>query len=748
MKIVTATTGTTAFLVSSMLCCQAAQAQMIEEIVVTASKRSASVQDVPLSISAISGDSARALGWDTGAEALSQVPNVQLDSSGARSAPQFRIRGVGSDDFNVAGQSPVGVYINEVYINNSRARGIALYDIDRIEVLRGPQGTLWGKNTTAGAIHFVTKRPTFENDGYAQVKMGSVDGRGEQGGFEGAFGGALVGDVLAGRIAAKIEKGNDWINNEDPRGEDLGAFSSTSVRGSLLWEPTDELQATLIGTYTDYRGDPSPAHPFRNTPSIYGYTERPGIGYDTATESNTLTSQSKVSNVTFGLEWNVSDWTLNSITAFNGVKSLGRSDDDNSPVEGIFFQNAGKVEQLSQELRLTSSADKPLRWIFGAFGFSENLNSSYDLNFGLTPFDPTDPTRFSAAHIFGQEAPPAGAASLVVKSLEDRHRDSQALFASAEYDISENLTLAAGLRWTRDSEDIDLQLINYWLNHFGTLDFGNPATRLTSVLTVLDTQDKTKWNEPSGDATLKWAFSADANAYIRYAHGYRAGQYNITNTQPEDFSLVNPESINAYEIGLKTSLLDNRVQLNASVFKYDYSDIQVYIFTDAGSVALLNGDDATMRGGELEVNFAPVENLNLKGGLGYTDAKYGNFVSPVYDRTGNTIPGTPKWTWNLLAQYTIPLRSGAMVRLQTDWDHKDSFFADADNTPIGFTGGRTLGNASVSFEPGSQHWVIRGWIKNLTDELYHDGFGFHPVVNRVGYGMPRTFGLTLEWRLG
>lgn len=732
-------------LCGTMFSTQVHAQDQLDEIVVTAQKRSESSQKVPLSITALSGDSIRDLGWSSISDALTQVPNVQLDPSNARTSPQFRIRGVGSEDFNVAGQSPVGVYINEVYINNNRGRGAALYDLDRIEVLRGPQGTLWGKNTTAGAIHFVTKRPSWDTEGYALGSIGSIDGRGYTGYIEGAVGGALKDDVLAVRFATKVERTDNWIKNENPNGEDLGGFHSESGRLSLLWKPSSQFDATLIGTYTNFSGEPGVSHNVGT--DIYGYSERPGIGYDTNLNSTTFTNRSKVYNLTLSAEWRPSDWTVNSISAFNRVRSRFRTDDDLGPVEGIYWQPPGNADQYSQEVRLSSPVDRPLRGIFGAYFFAENLDSDYDLNFSRVPFDPSDPTGFSVADIFGKQPLVPGADSLVVKSTEDRKRRSYALFASGEYDITPSLTLSGGVRWTWDKESIDLDLLHYWVKGFGTLTYGDPSTALADPLVVLRVRDaKANWNKPTGDATLKWQIDSRNMIYARYARGYRAGQYNITNTAAEDFSLVNPETINAYEAGFKSALFDGRLRLNGSVYTYRYSDIQVYIFTDVGSVALLNGDKAKMTGGELEFTAAPVRNLTLSGGVGYTDAKYGTWVSPVYDRTGNQIPTTPKWTWNVLARYDVPLASGAKVQFQTDWNHKDNFYADPDNTPSGYGGGRTIGNATISFVGPDETFTFRLWVKNLTDKMYATGISFHPVATRVGYGEPRSFGAQFETR--
>ncbi len=717
-------------------------AQSLEEVIVTAQKRSASLQDVPVSMTAITGQVSRELGWETGADALNQVPNVQMDPGNARTNPQFRIRGVGSEDFNVAGQSPVGVYINEVYINNNRSRGVALFDLDRVEVLRGPQGTLWGKNTTAGAIHFVTQRPTFETGGYGLMRVGSIDGEGTTSTFEGALGGSLIDQVLAGRLAVKVENGEDWIKNEHPNGEDLGEYDGVSVRGSLLWSPTDRFDATLIASYSDFNGDPQNQHALET--NLYGYTEPRSLGFDTNQESNKLWNDSDVTNLTLTMEWRLGDWTVNSITGYNSVDASLRIDDDYSPIESVFWQSPGEADQFSQELRLTSSAEKRLRWIFGAYMFSEDLKSEYDLNFSLVPFDPTGEDDFSVAHIFGQEAPPANAESLVVKSFEDRERDSYAFFVSAEFDVTDSVTLSGGLRWTRDEESIDLKLLNYWLDDYAPVSYGKPSTALTGVLTVFDADEDTSWKEPTGDITVKWRISDDLMTYARYARGYRAGQYNITNTDPSDFSLVDPEYIDAYELGFKATLLDGLMRLNGSVYTYDYSDVQVYIFTEAGSVALLNGDDAEMKGGELELSVAPLENLFISAGVGYTDGTYGRFVSDAYNRTGNRIASTPEWTANLLARYTLPLGSGAALDFQTDWDYKDNFYASADNLPIGYSGQRTLGNAMISYRSANDSWVVRGWVKNLTNDEYNTGIQLHPVATRAAYGLPRSYGLTLE----
>ena len=745
-------------------------AVFLEEVVVVAQKRTASAQDVPMAISAVNGETARDLGWSNAGDIVTQIPNVTLDESAARSEPNFRVRGLGAEVLNPAGQSPVGVYVNEVYINNLQGRGIALFDLDRVEVLRGPQGTLWGKNTTAGAIHFVTRRPSHEADGYALATVGVLEDA-TQWTLEGAAGGSIAADTLAGRVAFKIQDSEDWVDNEFPGGEDLGGFESTALRGALLFTPNEVFDAHLVLSYSDYDGRFRESHPLGGT--IWGYQERDGIGFNVSQNSPGQDDFAEIFSLTLGANWVVGDggWILSSVTGFNSVDAGFFEDDDFSPADGIVFDRNTDASQWSQEIRLASSEEQRFRWILGAYAFHEDLDSSYNLNFSSVPtqfgFSAADLFRhvpnpgggepaFLRAmpfFVFVQPVPlPTGADSLVVRTQEKRERNSYAVFGNLDLDVAEDWSLNVGLRYTSDEEEIDMQLLNFFISGFGHLDFASRTSEFGAPYVLFDVQDEEDWGELSGDVTLNWAVNQDSIAYLKYSHGYRAGQYNITNTLAEDFSLVDPEFLDAYELGAKTTLLDGNLEVNGAVYYYDYTDIIVNIFNPvAGAVTLLNGDDASVVGAEVDFRYAPTASLYVSGGLGYSKTKFLADAASAPDSTpgfvkGNQFAQSPKWTANLLVQYSIPLSSGAFVRLQTDWLHQGKSHGEVSNAPAFGLGSRTLGNAAVSYETADARWQVMLWVRNLLDEKYFTLKSSHPVaLGARGFkGPPISYGLTVS----
>ena len=744
----------------------------LEEVVVVAQKRTASAQDVPMAISAVSGETARDLGWSNAGDIVTQIPNVTLDENQARTEPNFRVRGLGAEALNAASQSPVGVYVNEVYINNLQGRGIALFDLERVEVLRGPQGTLWGKNTTAGAIHFVTRRPSHEADGYALATLGALEDA-TQWTIEGAAGGSIVADTLAGRVAFKMEDRENWVDNEFPGGEDLGGFDSIALRGALLFTPNDVFDAQLTLSYSDYDGDFRESHPQGGT--IWGYQERDGIGFNVSQNTPGQDDFAEIFNMTLGANWLVGDsgWMLSSVTGFNSVDAGFFEDDDFSPADGVVFDRNTDVSQWSQEIRLASSEEQRFRWILGAYAFYEDLESSYNLNFG------GQPTLFGASaadlfrhvpnpaggepaflrampfFVFVQPVPlPAGTDSLVVRTQEKRERNSYAVFGNLDMDIAQDWSLNAGLRYTSDEEEIDMQLLNFFLQgRYGSSDFASRTSEFgDDPYLILDVQDDEDWGELSGDVTLNWAVNQDSIAYLKYSHGYRAGQYNITNTLAEDFSLVNPEFLDAYELGAKTTLLDGNLEINGAVYYYDYTDIIVNVFNPvAGAVTLLNGDDASVVGAEVDFRYAPTASLYVSGGLGYSKTKFLADAAAAEGETpefvkGNQFAQSPKWTANLLVQYSIPLPSGAFVRLQTDWLHQGKSHGEVSNGPAFVLGSYKVGNAAVSYETADARWQVTLWARNLLDEKYSTLKSAHPATlgSRDHKGLPISYGLTVS----
>ena len=747
-----------------------AQGGLLEEIVVVAQKRTASAQDVPMAISAVSGQTARDLGWSNAEDIVAQIPNVSLDESAARSEPSFRVRGLGAEVLNSAGQSPVGVYVNEVYINNLQGRGIALFDLERVEVLRGPQGTLWGKNTTAGAIHFITRRPSHEADGYALASVGVLEDA-TQWTLEGAAGGSIIADTLAGRVAFKIEDSENWVNNEFPGGEDLGGFQTTAVRGSLLFTPNDFFDAHLALSYSDYDGQFSETHPLGG--SLWGYQEREGIGFNVSQNTPGQDDFAEIFNMTLGANWVLGDWMLSSVTGFNSVDAGFFEDDDFSPADGIVFDRNTDVSQWSQEIRLASPEEQRFRWILGAYAFYEDLESSYNLNFSnvplsIAPFSAADLfrhvpnpaggdpafVRAFPVFLFGPAAVPmpTGADSLVVRTQEKRDRNSYAVFGNFDMDIAEDWSLNVGLRYTSDEEEIDMQMLNFFISGFGHLDFATRNAEFGAPYLVVDVQDDEDWGELSGDVTLNWAINEDSIAYLKYSHGYRAGQYNITNTLAEDFSLVNPEFLDSYELGAKTSVLDGNMEINGAVYFYDYTDIIVNVFNPiAGAITLLNGDDASVVGAEVDFRYAPTASLYISGGLGYSKTKFLADAAAPPDQDpefvkGNQFAQSPKWTANLLVQYSIPLSSGAFIRLQTDWRYRGKSHGEVSNAPPFALGDRKLGNAAVSYETADARWQVSLWVRNLLDDRYYTQKSAHPAaLGARGYkGHPISYGLTVS----
>ncbi len=718
----------------------------IEEIVVTAQKREQSLQDVPISITAFTGEDIQENGWSSPVDIIAKTPNVNAYSVFGNAFPIFWIRGIGTSDQAHGANSPVGMYANEIYHSSLVGQGFALFDLERVEVLRGPQGTLWGKNTTGGAINFISKLPGDELESNILGEFGLYNDDTPVYKIEGGVS-LPLSDTLSARIAVKSHQRDDWITNEikDGRGpqseEGLDGVSEFAGRTTLLWTPSDEFDAVFRATIGRRDGDHVPLHfeALDNPDSFVrhgGYDENPAI--DVVSQDRRSPEKVEYENVSLHLNWNREWGSITSISGYVHAFYNQDADVDGTPRDGLFGPFEADSEQFSQEVRVAFDAGDNANVIVGAYYFTEGMDG---FNWFLTGSD------------LGPNASAAGCCeNSGFGNIEQRDRNSFAVFGSLDYQLSDRLNLNVGARYTEDEEDWAFQQL-FWVFEGSRFNDGVPDSN--SAVELFDSgRLSEKWDEITGDISLTYALTDDVNVYIKYARGYLSGNHVLPFTGTF-FSVVEPEQIDSFEFGTKGTYLDGRLQANAAIFYYDYKNVQVSRGTteptQGGFISLReNAAEATVRGLELDVTFLPSENWLIRTGLGYTDTEFDEFISVLaggnIDYSGQEFPNVPETTAYLDVRYNQPLASGASVEIATDWNYSDDYFVDLNYFPDNIGESRTLGNLYLRYHSPDQKWTASLFMRNVADKEYvvnRRDFSNALEGNLVIYGEPRVIGVSL-----
>ena len=702
----------------------------LQKLVVTAQRREQSAQEVPAALSVIKGQDLGGNGDTFLGDAIKFVPNAAAQKADGDTRPRWYIRGLGTGDTGVSTVYPTGIYADDVYLNAPIAGGVALFDLNRIEVLRGPQGTLYGKNTTAGAVNILSNKPVFENGGYLTLGAGTKKLRT----IEGAVNG-VVSDTLAIR-ASFYDEQRDGFTRNPLLGETVGDVDKRAYRLQFLFRPNSDFDALVKLHSRTYDGD-------GNTGSLpigtyaAGYVRPSGRILEANFPS---TSELEHDGASATLNYRFGGYQFTSITAFDNIKNKTFSDADNLPsTAGQTDQRSygnTRYDQVSQEFRLASPKEELLRWIVGAHYFQEDIDSvavTANLTTGTPRFQQT--------------------------SIEHDTR-SFALFGNVTYDFTEKFSTTAGLRWTHEKKKLDIGLLTYQTAAgFNSNPWWRANALVTPVLSGAATANGSRhpedsWSEWTFDITPEYRVTDKILTFFRYARGFRSGGFNTgIGGNLNTATTVKPEYLDAYEIGVKTEWLNGRLFANANVFRYDYSDIQVNLLTQnpfgPGVVtALTNGAKGKVEGAELELLARPVDALVLRGSLGLLETEYTDFGA----NTGNAFVRSPKLTAAVGAEYTFGLGDGSQIVAAADANYRSREFFLVDRQSINqypdlTQEGFSLFNARLSYITPNKKLRVTGYVDNITDELYQnhgrpngpDGTGRFIHT----YGSPRTVGLTV-----
>ena len=750
LQVLASVAGAAMMTAAGQVCAQekvhAQEATALDEIVVTAQKRSENLQDVPVAVTALTADQLKDQRVNDVLALSGLSPGLQIKTDDNAANPRIFIRGIGVNDFNPSTASAVGVYVDGVYVASPLAQMAGFYDLQQVEVLRGPQGTLYGRNTTGGAINVTTKKPTSTPQGDLAVDYGRFDTLNVQAGF----GGPLAGDALAFRIAGLYDKSDGYTLNRltGNKGNDA---ERKAVRAALRYTPDSKLTVDLSASYSKATGgsiltynrslvaqtaeaastatpDPTFGYIFCK-PEYYTSGQCTNVAGYANTSSNKYEGDYrfegkdivKLFGATSAISYDFGGVTLYSITGYQKAKRDDYEETDANPISIFDARYIAEQDTTSQEFRLQSNGETPLRWVFGVYGARDNLdnNSHYNVLEVLRVPDPVNnPTGMDPANSVGVFGWPL-----------HQKTTSYAAFGQADYDLTPKLTLTGGLRWSQDKKTF---------HYVSDVDYG--------LLTLFEYDNEKTFSSISGRVGLRYAISDGANVYATYNRGTKSGGFfSGQTTDPDDLGPYRDETVNAYEMGAKSEFLDRRLRVNVSAFYYDYKDLQVYTVIQRNGLPVqlfTNASKARVYGGEAEVEARPMTGLSLTLGASLLSAEYKDFQSLGDDYSGNTLPSAPKTSLNGAARYEHPLGAGDLIT-QLDFTYRSKVYYDTANTERLSDKARAFVNGQVGWAFGDGRYELGVWGKNLADTTNISditplaAFGF----DVFSMGPPRTYGV-------
>lgn len=681
----------------------------ISDIIVTARRSSESMQSIPVAVSALS-DVALERQQVTGIQSLQyQVPSLQVAADGSSGGLILGMRGMSNSVTTTSVDQAIGLYLDNIYYARAQAFSMDLEDVERVEVLRGPQGTLFGRNATGGAINITTKRPVGEFEGWARLSVGNYDTYSGTG----VINVPLEGDQLALRVLASHNERGGY-GKSLTTGRKIANLNQESYRGKLLIAPDEQIwKLELTGSYVDRRDNGPILHLLAYNPARIPAVLRPSFDAAIAAPFYRNLSASKsfmhvrTWSSSANLEVDLGGVTLKSISGLNGYRFSGSNDYDAGTSPYLDMVNKSHQQQFSEELQLTGESDR-LKWIVGAFFFRESSLQRYVLFNGL-----------------------------VDQPIRSVHR-SYAIFGQATYALTDSLNLTGGLRWTRDTRREQTNFL-----YAGACS--TPGTTAPDCGAV----GKAKFAYPSYTVSLDYQVTPTTLAYIRTSSSRRAGGLNV---YTPNFPAYDPEKVTDYEIGIKADLFNRRLRVNGAFYYTDFRNFQRSIVSTTGIGVLTQSvGKARVLGGEVEVTARPTTNLELSANMAIVKPKYLEFFDATGDLRGQPFLYTPERTFNVGATYTIPTSAGD-VAVHADYGYRSKiWFAPPLNGVQLFSreAGYGLLNGKISMQLDAVPVELAIFGRNLLEKKYNsnrtDLYG--PLGLGVAIrGEPRTWGGSMTYR--
>jgi iron complex outermembrane receptor protein len=731
----------------------------IEEIVVTAERREANLQDVPISVSSFSAAALESYQVDTLGDLQSLVPNLSVHVGDANNAVVY-IRGVGQIDSIAFFEPGVGIYLDDVYLGRAQGAFLDVLDVERIEVLRGPQGTLYGRNTVGGAVKYISAAPTDE----LSAKLSATVGDYNQADYFASLSGPLGSDKLGGRLTAAYLSRDGYSENEFDGRHD-GDRKTTFLRGVLSLQATDNLSFQLAADYTDSDPDRSRT-PAKETPIdvlvVDPYTFGLSVSsfaadsdpFKVNADFNTI-EQTTTKGIDFKIGWDINEaLSFKSITSYRELEYGTEVDLDATPINafGIFYFN--DQDQTTQEFQLAYQSDR-LSAIGGLYYFNEEG----------TTFDGGVFSNFLIA----------------LSGDSTFSTDSYAAFGQLDFDFTDKLTGIFGLRYTdeeksysRRAEDFDLTAlagimfdpITFAVSYANPelLNPGSADLALDGGIGVPRTganPDPASFDNLSFKVGLKYQVNDDAQIFGTISEGFKSGGFNgrVADGQLDPYD---EETLLSFEIGAKTEWLDNRLRANGAVFYTSYENMQVSSFeASADGMTFIpvftNAGEATIKGAELELTALLTDRLTLIGNVGYLDANYDVFLAEPDPISGEVIDvsnereivNSPKWDTFLGLTYGISLGSAGELTLAGNWSYRSKTYLEINSSENLAQGSYSVYDASIIFDSSNEHWRVILGGKNLSDEQYRThafDLSAFPGVELGYYNPPRTYRLFVSYQ--
>jgi iron complex outermembrane receptor protein len=688
-----------------------------DAIVVTARRRDETLQEVPIAVSAIGGEQIASGGLTHANELQSLVPNLTINGAFGVVNPQIFIRGIGNNDYNDNAGAAVGVYVDDVYLSAPAGKLVQMYDLESAQIFRGPQGTLFGKNNTAGAIVLTSKKPDGYLEGYVRATVGNF----ATANVEGAISFPIATDFSA-RVAVQKNSRGGYATNLSPTGTDNGSLGSADElagRVILRYNP-GRLDASLNLNYSRARNDRLPGKSYgigvggaNGAGWIDPYVDDARINSANYKEIENANTRGAFININYDFDWA----RLSSISSYYYADRYVTLDTDKSPSNLLHIIRNPTSNQYSQEVRLASQGKNTIDWVAGLYYLREDLKVDTLFAFG-GPEIPFYPQNYNS--------------------------DTRTIagFAEAILHLNDKLSFTGGLRYTSDNRIFDIVV--------GPGGNAVPYTRFERT-----------WNNLSWRGIVDYKIAPDNIVYASVSRGFQGGGFNGgAFSVAEVGNGYNPETITAYEAGVKTSFLGGRLTFNATAFYYDYKDPQVFTLNggQAGESAvgiiqtITNAEGATIKGLEFEAKASLTPTLVIDGSLGLIESGYGelSLLGPnntIISGKGNRLISAPDVNVVFGVTKTIPTSSGAFT-LHGDVNHQSRRYFDITQRELMSGKPYTIVNVRLDYTPDSERFSVALWAKNLTDETYES---FKADLSSFGYietffNMPRTYGAELTYR--
>lgn len=693
-----------------------------EEITVTAQKRAERLSDVPIAITALDGDTIEASRIEKVEEVEALTANLHFQTIGV-SRPQVHLRGVGTGAFDAGSDPSVAVFIDEVYLSRFGAMQFDLFDLERIEILKGPQGALFGRNTAGGAINIVTRPPSATFVGRVELSGGNLSA----GTGHGMVNGALADGVFArlsaaGRKRAGYSKNlttGDDENDENSLGGRLGfefqPGDRTAIRLSGDWG-RDRLAMWANESITDsiFLLFPPLASKFAATPDRFsepytrsGYQDRDQLGF------------------ALRLDYQAGGGTLTSLTSYRDNEFDEYQDLDATLADSIDRRAIEDAQTFTQEVRFASSTVGRVDWLVGAYYLHEQVERRDDAVLGVDSV---------LAWVFN------GGRAYTPIWRDSFETDAYAGFAHVSIALAERLNLSLGARYSEDDKSLDRVADNH----------GVASPILVSSYQV---KSEDSWSSFDPQISLDYHLNDRSMVYISYREGFKSGGFQyLSPTAAASSVTFDPEQVTLYEAGVKARSRRGRVAVDASLFTNDYRDLQFLAATGEATgggfiVVITNAAQATAKGAELDLKLRPVSGLEIGLGAGLLDATFDAYIDGNgKDNSGHKLLRSPETSGHVVAQYGFPLGAAAgALTVRAMWSYKDKIYFDPDNTERLAQPAYDLLDASVSYDSANGRWRMSAWAKNLTNEEYYKNVIplSSSLVGIATMGVPRTYGVTV-----